>query len=71
MRVLKVKDVVRILTDNQFRFVRQKGSHRQFEGRIRGQRRLVTVKGRRGDDIPRGTLSSIIRQSGLPRQLFR
>ena len=40
-------------------------------GFVGGKRRLVTVAGKSGDDIPKGTLSSIRQQSGLPRDLFR
>ena len=70
--VKKVRDVVRILEDNGFVLDRQKGtSHRQYEGFIGGRRRLVTVVGGRNEDIPDGTLGSIVRQSGLGKKLFR
>ena len=68
---MKVRDVIRVLTDKGFRLVRQKGSHRQFVGFVDGKRRLVTVAGKEGDDIKPGTLTAIRRQSGLPRKLFR
>ena len=43
-----------------------------YEAFIDGQRRIVTVAGHReSDDIRPGTLASMIRQSGLPRQRFR
>ena len=68
---MKVRNVVRVLTDNGFHQVRQSGSHRQFEGVVKDQRRLVTVAGKEGDDVKAGTLASIRQQSGLPRKLFR
>ena len=67
---MKVRDVVRVLTDHGFRLKRWKGSHRQFEGVVSGQRCLVTVAGKEGDDVARPTLASIARQSGLPRRVF-
>ena len=68
---MKVRDVVRVLREKGFVLNRKKGSHRQFEGFVGGQRRLVTVAGKGSDDIPRATLASIRRQSGLRRWLFR
>lgn len=68
---MKVRDVIRVLTDNDFHLDRQSGSHRQFEGFVDGQRRLVTVAGKEGAHVKAGTLASIRQQSGLPRRLFR
>lgn len=68
---MKVRDVVRILEGHGFRRKRWKGSHRQFEGVVNGQRRLVTVAGKEGEDVARPTLASIMRQSGLPARAFR
>ena len=68
---MKVHEVIVILSDNGFAVDRQNGSHRQFEGYVNGQRRIVTVVGKPNDDIAPGTLGSIKRQSGLPKKLFR
>lgn len=68
---MKVREVIRVLTDSGFRQVRQNGSHRQFEGFVNGQRRLVTVAGKGSVDLKAGTLAAIRQQSGLPRKLFR
>ena len=68
---MKVREVIRVLTEKGFVLARTRGSHRLFEGFVGGKRRLVTVAGKPGDDIPKGTLSSIRQQSGLPRDLFR
>jgi predicted RNA binding protein YcfA (HicA-like mRNA interferase family) len=40
-----------------------RGSHRQFKHPDKTGR--VTVAGKPGDDIPAGTLSSILKQAGL------
>lgn len=68
---MKVRKVIRVLTDNGFRKDRQSGSHRQFEGFVNGKRRLVTVAGKESSEVSPDTLASIRQQSGLPRKLFR
>jgi predicted RNA binding protein YcfA (HicA-like mRNA interferase family) len=54
----------RILTDNGFLLVRQRGSHRVFTDGIR----TVSVPAH-GKDIAVGTLARIIRDSSLPKEL--
>ena len=68
---MKVREVIRILEQNGLEFTRQIGSHRRFKGSVNGRTRMVTVPGTDGDDIPKVTLGSIRRQSGLPARLFR
>lgn len=68
---VKVREVIAVLESNGFAFDRPKGSHRHFEGLVGGKRQLVTVSGKDGDEVPKGTLASIRRQSGLSRALFR
>ena len=67
---MNVRDVLRILEGHGFRLKRWKGSHRQLEGIVGGQRRLVTVAGKEGDEVARPTLASIARQSGLSARVF-
>ena len=68
---MKVREVIRTLERNGLEFTRQSGSHRRFKGIVKGRTRMVTVPGTDGDDVPKGTLGSIRRQSGLPAHLFR
>ena len=68
---MKVREVIRILERNGLEFTQQSGSHRRFKGNVKGRTRMVTVPGTDRDDIPKGTLGSIRRQSGLPARLFR
>ena len=68
---MKVREVIRILERNDFEVARQSGSHRRFKGIVKGRTRMVTVPGADRDDVPKGTLGSIRRQSGLPAHLFR
>lgn len=70
---MKYREVIEILEQHGFQFERQgRGSHRVYQ-RISGDRRYVVILsyGRPGEDIRPGTLGSIIRQSGLPRGVFR
>lgn len=72
IRFMKYRDMERILVDNGFAQIRQQGSHRQLQGFVDGKRRIVTLTYHsRNDDIMPKTLASIIRQSGLPRRLFK
>jgi predicted RNA binding protein YcfA (HicA-like mRNA interferase family) len=56
------------LEQNGFVAVRQRGSHRIMQKRIEDS--TITVPVPLHDQLQRGTLSSIIRQSELPRALF-
>jgi predicted RNA binding protein YcfA (HicA-like mRNA interferase family) len=60
---MKVRDVLRLLADDGWVQAAQKGSHRQF--RHPTKRGKVTVPGAPSDDLPIGTLKSILRQAGL------
>ncbi len=60
---MKVRDVLRVLADDGWVQVAQKGSHRQFRHPTKPGK--VTVPGRPSDDVPTGTLKSIFRQAGL------
>lgn len=68
---MKVREVVRVLEANGFRFVRQRGSHRRFEGAVEGRVQRVTVAGKDGDELLPATLASIRRQSGLRKECFQ
>jgi predicted RNA binding protein YcfA (HicA-like mRNA interferase family) len=69
---MKFREVIRILLKNGFELERQRGSHRVYVGSVGGRTRLVIVACHsESDDIKAGTLASMIRQSGLPKRLFR
>lgn len=66
------REFLAILEAHKFVFERQESSHRQYRGIVGGQTRLVTVAYHNlGDEIKPLTLKSMIRQSGLPKRLFR
>ena len=60
---MKVKEVIKKLTQDGWRLVAIKGSHRQFKHSEKPGR--VTVPGKPSDDLPIGTLMSISKQSGI------
>ncbi len=53
------------MKDNGWYQVRQRGSHRQYKNdSIKG---LVTIAGKMSDEIDKGTLNSIYKQSGIKK----
>jgi predicted RNA binding protein YcfA (HicA-like mRNA interferase family) len=58
---MKVRDVIRLLEADQWRLIRQKGSHRAFKHPEKPM--VVTVPGNWNDDLPIGTLKSILRKA--------
>jgi predicted RNA binding protein YcfA (HicA-like mRNA interferase family) len=60
---MKVRDLIRMIEDDGWRHVRTRGSHRQFNHRIK--RGVVTVPGKPNDDLAAGTLNNILKQAGL------
>jgi predicted RNA binding protein YcfA (HicA-like mRNA interferase family) len=60
---MKVRDVIRLLEDDGWLQVRQRGSHRQFKHPAKPG--LVTVAGKPSDELAAGTLNSVLKQSGL------
>ena len=65
-KLLSSQEIIAILLANGFEFVSQRGSHMKYRN-SEGQTVIVPA-GRKA--IPRGTTGSIIRQSGMPRDLF-
>ena len=68
LRVLSGFDVCKILEAHGFVAVRQRGSHRIMQLQAEGS--TVTVPVPLHNPLRRGTLQSIIRQSGLAKSLF-
>ena len=60
---MKVRDLIREIESNGWILSRTSGSHRQYKHPSR--QGLVTVSGHPNDDIPPGTLNSIMKQAGL------
>ena len=66
---LSSRQVELFLEKKGFVLVRQKGSHRQYLGLVAGFKRYVTVPTGRKVILP-GTMSSMVRQSGIDRPVW-
>ncbi len=62
---MKVREVLRMLRDDGWEQVRQRGSHRQLKHAEKPG--TVTVAGKPGDELHPRTAASILRQAGLRR----
>ena len=62
---MKVRDVIALIESKGWRHVRTTGSHRHFKHPTKPL--VVTVPGRPGDDLPMGTLKSILRKAEIER----
>jgi predicted RNA binding protein YcfA (HicA-like mRNA interferase family) len=60
---VKVRDLIKMLEKDGWRFVYTSGSHRHFKHPIKLGK--VTVPGHPGDDIHPKTLQSILKQAGM------
>jgi predicted RNA binding protein YcfA (HicA-like mRNA interferase family) len=65
-RRLSSTETIKVLSEQQFYFVSQHGSHAKFK---HADGRMVIVPHPK-KELPMGTLRSVIRQSGLDRSLF-
>jgi predicted RNA binding protein YcfA (HicA-like mRNA interferase family) len=63
---VKVRDVLRLIEADGWYFVAQRGSHRQYRHPTKPGR--VTVAGKPSDELAPGTLGSILKQAGIPKQ---
>ena len=62
---MKVSEILDLLRRDGWYLVATRGSHRQFKHSSKPGR--VTVAGKPSDDLPPGTLNSILKQAGLKR----
>ncbi len=61
---MKYKEVVKMIEDDGWYQVRQRGSHRAYKHQVKIG--IVTIAYHRmSDEVPRGTLNSIYKQAGL------
>lgn len=61
---MKYKEVIKLLEKDGWSMARQKGSHRVYKHPARDG--IVVVAGHRmQDEVPPGTLNSIMKQAGL------
>jgi predicted RNA binding protein YcfA (HicA-like mRNA interferase family) len=60
---MKVRDLLRLIGDDGWFQVAQKGSHRQFKHPVKIGR--VTIADHASQEMDKGTLNSILKQAGL------
>ena len=61
---MKVKEIIKIIEQDGWFLVRQKGSHKQYKHKTK--KGLVTISGHKpSDDIAPGTLNSIFKQAQI------
>ncbi|MDP8989700.1 MAG: type II toxin-antitoxin system HicA family toxin [Acidobacteriota bacterium] len=60
---MKVRDLIRMVEADGWKQVRTTGSHRHFKHSSKPN--VVTIPGHAGDDVPAGTLKSILRSAGM------
>jgi predicted RNA binding protein YcfA (HicA-like mRNA interferase family) len=61
---MKYKEIIRKIEDDGWYQARQKGSHRSYKHKTKPG--IITIAYHRlSDEIPRGTLNSILRQAGF------
>lgn len=60
---MKISELLRVIEEDGWFLVRQRGNHRQFHHP--GKSGTVTVAGKPSIDVPPGTLNSVLKQAGL------
>ncbi|CAN5847357.1 hypothetical protein BH20GEM1_BH20GEM1_10180 [soil metagenome] len=65
VRPVKYREVIRLIEEDGWRLAAERGSHRQYKHPTKPGK--VTVAGKPGKDVPKGTAANILRQAGLPR----
>jgi predicted RNA binding protein YcfA (HicA-like mRNA interferase family) len=62
---LKYRDLIKLLEVDGWRLDRTEGSHLQFRHPSKPGTVTVAAGGKLSNDVPRGTLGSILKQAGL------
>ncbi len=60
---MKIREVIKLVEDDGWYLARTKGDHRQYKHPVK--KGLVTISGKLSDDVGKGTLNSILKQSRL------
>jgi len=60
---MKVRDIIKLLERDGWYLRQTRGSHRQYKHPMKPGR--VTLPGHPNDDLPPGTLNSVLKQAGL------
>ncbi len=60
---MKVREIIKLIELDGWYLVATRGSHRQYKHDVKKGR--VTIAGKPGDDLAKGTLNSILKQAQL------
>jgi predicted RNA binding protein YcfA (HicA-like mRNA interferase family) len=60
---MKVREVISTITADGWYHARTRGSHRIYKHAVKPG--MVVIAGKPGEDVPTGTLISILKQAGL------
>jgi predicted RNA binding protein YcfA (HicA-like mRNA interferase family) len=60
---MKVRDIIKLLERDGWYLQQTRGSHRQYKHPTKAGR--ITLPGHPNDDLPPGTLNSVLKQAGL------
>jgi predicted RNA binding protein YcfA (HicA-like mRNA interferase family) len=60
---VKVREAIKLIEEDGWYLDRTRGSHRQYKHP--SKRGRVTIAGKPGDELARGTKNSILKQAGL------
>ena len=60
---MKIRELIKLIEDDGWYYIKTKGSHRQFKHPTKKGK--VTVPGKMGKDVPKGTRNSVLKQAGL------
>jgi len=60
---MKVRNLIKAIQRDGWIQVRQTGSHRQYHHPFKTG--TVTIAGHPSDEVPKGTLNSVLKQAGL------
>lgn len=61
--IMKVKEIIKLIEQDGWYIVAQRGSHRQYKHPVKKGR--VTIAGKSSDDMAKGTTNSILKQAQL------
>ena len=61
--VMKFRQIVKIIQENGWYYERTKGSHKQYKHPTKPG--VVTIAGKPGEEVPKGTLNNILKQADL------
>jgi predicted RNA binding protein YcfA (HicA-like mRNA interferase family) len=66
---MKVRDAIRLIEHDGWFLMATRGSHRQYKHASKPGR--VTIAGNLADELAPGTLNSILKQAGIPKEAAR